>query len=84
MGCCGSKRMLLNTAQRSARSGIPVTTAAHVGHARPVFVYRGDRPLKVIGRVSGTPYYFTNGTRVSIDARDAASLLRSVALERVV
>ena len=42
---------------------------------RAVFRYEGDRPVIVIGRVTGARYHFTGrGAEVAIDIRDRASV----------
>lgn len=45
--------------------------------AQAVFRYEGDRPIVVIGRVTGTKYRFeARGAEVAVDLRDRASVLQ--------
>ena len=63
MSCCGG-----------GRSTNP-TGISHARATRAVFRYEGERPVIVIGRVTGTRYHFArNGSEVAIDIRDRASV----------
>ena len=63
MSCCGG-----------GSRGV-VGIRPNVRASRAVFRYDGDRPVVVIGRVTGTRYHFAGrGAEVAIDIRDRASV----------
>lgn len=65
MGCCGKMQI--------GGSGAP--TAARAPTGRVLFEYHGEGQLNVFGRMTGVRYHFIGpGARVSVDARDAATL----------
>ena len=72
MPCCGKTRA---TASRPASSTVSVGPLARPATRDAVFEYLGGRVLTVIGRGTGYQYRFVGfGARVSVDARDRASL----------
>jgi hypothetical protein len=86
MGCCGQKRVAASAGlRRQDRSTAPSRTApsraAPVGAARGADVlvrYLGARPVRVRGAASGRTYHSSSADPLlSIDARDAAALIRT-------
>jgi len=64
MSCCGS----------GASQG-PAGIRPNIRATRAVFRYDGERPVTVIGRITGTRYHFSGrGSEVAIDIRDRASV----------
>ena len=64
MSCCGGG---------PSRGVTGVRPNVHA--TRAVFRYEGDRPVIVIGRITGTRYHFNGrGAEVAIDIRDRASV----------
>jgi hypothetical protein len=79
MACCGGARQQLRTEYSvgGVRSPKPV-------NGRVILEYTGPDSLVVRGAVTGRGYAFAGyGAQVSVDARDAASLLATPYLQRV-
>lgn len=74
MSCCGGGRSRGPLVPRP--SAVPI--AASTGRAtRAVFRYEGDRPIVVIGRVTGVKYQFAGrGAEVAVDIRDRSSVVQ--------
>ena len=89
MGCCGQERAsartgkaLTSKASPSQAEAIPNTvggarnSSAFPPNGTAVFELRGPKPLIVVGGVTASRYYFREpGMRLSVDVRDAESLL---------
>jgi nitroimidazol reductase NimA-like FMN-containing flavoprotein (pyridoxamine 5'-phosphate oxidase superfamily) len=62
-----------------------VRIAASTARAtRAVFRYEGDRPIVVIGRVTGAKYAFARrGAEVAVDIRDRSSVVQVPRLREI-
>ena len=72
MSCCGggTRRPLAPVVVQRLN-----TMASNARAPRAVFRYEGDRPIVVIGRVTGTRYRFeARGAEVEVDLRDRPSV----------
>lgn len=70
MSCCGGRRPGVSVAppRRSVVSSTVYPTVA-------VFRYEGEKPLLVVGRVTGAQYRFAGrGAEVAVDLRDRVSV----------
>jgi hypothetical protein len=66
MTCCG---------RRIGSSVLPAALSTRPAQRRVVFEYGGTKALTIYGRVTGIRYHFPGpGARVTVDARDAATL----------
>jgi hypothetical protein len=83
MTCCGKKRLAPNSATTVGPNALPreLTTHSPSGPSAGTvsraaqFEYHGGRILTVIGQGTGYQYRFVGyGARLSVDARDRASL----------
>ncbi len=73
MGCCGSKRELVNLGQKPAQPAGPV-----------YFQYTGKTGVTVIGRETRTRYRFDNpGAVVPVDALDRDAMTYVPCLRQV-
>lgn len=74
MSCCGGGRSQGPLVPRPAAVRISASTARAT---RAVFRYEGDRPIVVIGRVTGAKYAFAQrGAEVAVDIRDRSSVVQ--------
>jgi len=79
MTCCGEKREQLRTQTLHQRAN-----ESNAVNGRVVFEYTGGASAVVKGAVTGRGYAFLGyGSRVAVDARDAASLAGLPYLQRV-
>jgi hypothetical protein len=86
MGCCGNKRAAASATLRRQDPGATprrgtVPRAAPFGPARAADIrmrYLGAQPVRVRGAASGRTYHASPaGPSLTIDARDAAALIRT-------
>ena len=78
MSCCGGNRAALRAEfQRTPRTPPPSVPPPVL--ERPVsLAFTGDGPIVVRGSITGLTYGFpAGGEALSVDARDAAGILRS-------
>lgn len=76
MSCCGKKREQIAHARSFAIQPRPAPQS--MGPARTTVVFKGVDSYLVTGPVSGTVYRFSSrAPEQSIDARDAAALIRT-------
>jgi hypothetical protein len=86
MSCCGKKRSSVSSLPAKPASAVP--SRAFAGIAPPArgseFEYLGGNVLTVIGPGSRLRYRFVgHGSRVTVDARDRASLARLPQLREI-
>ena len=73
MSCCGGRSrgsVSLPHAGSASTSSSPSRARASLA----VFRYEGDKPLTVIGRVTGAKYRFAPGAEVAVDIQDRSSV----------
>jgi hypothetical protein len=79
MSCCGGKRREWQASQ-PYQSGTPATPDG----SGVVFEYVGSTGLSLRGPISGRPYRFdSTGARVTVDRRDAASIMAVPNMKRL-
>jgi len=71
MSCCGGRsRGSVSLPHAGSASSSPSRGRASLA----VFRYEGDKPLTVIGRVTGAKYRFAPGAEVAVDIQDRSSV----------
>jgi len=72
MSCCGGGRPRVPVVVQRVNA-----TPSGSRALRALFRYEGERPIVVIGRITGTRYRFEGrGTEVAVDLRDRASVMQ--------